>query len=172
MPGLDRYSFRLLSEEVVIPPLDCGEEEWETDVADFLRDDALDQQNRGLNKTYLVYRNDAFVGFVSLVSSSIKPDDDEDIPDVGYPDAPCLLVGRLGIQRDVQSQGIGSSILSWVRAEAVSARFGVRFVVLHVERTNRRARTFYQDNGFRRIDELSDGNSLFYLFDLYGSGII
>lgn len=168
----DRFTFRLLSDRITIPSLDCGCEAWATDISDFLREDALVQQQNGLNKTFLVYRDDVFVGYVSLLASSIEPEEDSDIPNVGYPAAPCLLIGRLGIQRDTQRQGIGSSILSWIRGEAVSLHIGVRFLVLHVDRANAGARTFYENNGFSRITQLSDGNTLFYIYDLYASGTI
>jgi hypothetical protein len=59
--------------------------------------------------------------------------------------------------------------MSWVRAEALDANFGIRFLVLDVARKNKEGRGFWINSGFQRVPERSDGGRDFMIYDLYQS---
>ncbi len=59
-----------LSDADDLSDFSCGSLEWEKDVSDFLIEDALSQQEMGLNVTWLCHLGELLVGFTSLVASS------------------------------------------------------------------------------------------------------
>ena len=70
-----KYSFKRLSEEEDdIPSFHCGDEPWQLEVSNFLKEDALDEQLKGCNITWLCYSKtiDELQGYVSLIASTIR----------------------------------------------------------------------------------------------------
>lgn len=73
----------------------CGSEEWEQDCTDFLLNDALNQQERGLSKTYLFVDKSGYVlSYAAVLASSLQRAPDgflagEKMP---YPIAPAMLI--------------------------------------------------------------------------------
>ncbi len=169
MTDQERFRFQPMSDDECPPCLDCGTEPGASDIAEFLRDDAVDQQKDGLNRTHLVYRDGEFVGFVSLAASNFRRQPGDPVPRLRYPDMPCLLVARLGVDRKFHRQGIGRQILSWVRGAATESGIGIRFLTLNVELENKVAQLVYEKEGFRELLRLRNRTHRFYYYDLYES---
>ncbi len=168
------WEVRVLDEYMDVSAMDCGPEPWATDLTDFLKEDALEQQIHGLNKTICFLHDGEWVGFASLLSSSIRVEDVPELTDragldVGLKEFPCVLVGRFGVHKDVQGRGYGAFMLGWIIAETLETNLGVRFLSLHVDGDNTRARTFWERHGFFLVTELSDSHLRFMLYDLYQS---
>jgi ribosomal protein S18 acetylase RimI-like enzyme len=161
---------RLLTSDTDVADFKCGDQDWEREVAAFLQEDALREQSDGLNKTWVFSHANECIGYVSLLASSLRPQADSTIPDVGYPEAPCVMIGQLGVHEGFQGQGMGKTILYWVIEQATESSFGVRFLTLHVDRGNARAQDFYESHDFRRIRGLSDSAHRFMLLDLHLPG--
>ncbi|MDP6073242.1 MAG: hypothetical protein QGG34_17115 [SAR202 cluster bacterium] len=67
--GTDRWSIRRLDGEVDTSEFDSGDEPWGRSIADFLTNDALEQQEWLMSKTTLFYNDDSLVGYVTLATS-------------------------------------------------------------------------------------------------------
>lgn len=168
-----RWEIHVLDGSVDVAAMDCGPEPWATDLTDFLKDDALEQQAHGLNRTLCSIRDGKWVGFVSVLASSVRIEDAPQLTDrtgldVGLKEFPCVLIGRFGVQKGDQGQGIGIFMLGWIIADVLEANLGVRFLSLHVDGDNP-ARRFWERRGFFLVTKLSDSRMRFMLYDLYES---
>lgn len=169
-----RWSIKRLTSDDDISGIDCGNEWWQKDVVNFLKEDALSQQANGLNTTFLFYHNNQLTGFTSLFASSLRIDDDKSLAarpglDVGYKEFPCVTIGQFGVDLKYQGKGFGSQMLAWVRAEVLTASFGVRFLTLHVANANTDGRAFWKKLGFTNLPKRSGGKYTFMFYDLYHS---
>lgn len=109
------YYFETLCENHDLSDFDCGDE----DLNDFLKNDALPQQNEKLNVTKLVMCDGKIIGFVSLLTDTLilKNIRDDDIKiDIKNKlkvssknrPLPAVKIGRLAIDKKYAQSGIGS----------------------------------------------------------------
>lgn len=152
----------------------CGSLEWEKDVSDFLKEDALSQQEMGLNVTWLCHSDARLVGFTSLVASNVQLKKEPawkerfGLGQIGRTDVPCILVAQFGVDVGSQGQGIGKFMLSWVRGAAIVSSVGVKLLTLHVDNKNKPAREFWQFQGFVNFPPAGSDKQSFMVYDLYG----
>ncbi len=163
-----------LTEEDDVQSFDCGLNEWDIDVSDFLKEDALTQQKMGLNATWLCRVNGELVGYTSLVASTLTLKKSPDwmtrlgLSQIRRKNVPCILVAQFAVTSSAQRQGIGKFILSWVRGAAFQSSFGVKLLTLHVDRRNDAGRSFWESQAFINFPPAGTNNHLFMVFDLYG----
>ena len=87
---------------------------------DFLKNDALSQQEEKLNVTYLAMYNGQIIGFFSLLSDIIKLKDIENEYDLPYRTCPAIKIGRLAVNERYSSLGFGTIIkLPTTRSESL-----------------------------------------------------
>lgn len=165
-----------LTEEHDLANFTCGDDSWDKDLNEFLREDALNDQVARLNKTYLFLDAEGTcVGFVAVLAgqTSTKPTKIQELfplPEPPYAYAPALHVGRIAVQDGLQGEGNGKHILSWVRHTANELAIGCRFIVLDVDPGNVQAIKFYEREGFFMISEKPKQNGmLLMLYDLHSS---
>ena len=154
----------------------CGDDPWHREVAEFLVDDALEQQGYGYNNTYLVMYDGQLMGFVCLIATSFQFGRDETgldaapgVAEVGRDRIPCVLIGQMGVCTPFQGQGVGARIMEWIIGAVVDGAVGARFLVLNVSRQNERARRAWKSYGFVRSEGLSGNTDLWMYYDLYGA---
>lgn len=170
---LPRFLKRL-TEQDDVQSFDCGSSEWETNVSDFLKEDALNDQKLGLNVTWLCLENDKLVGYTSLVASTLTLKESPDwmvrfgLSQIKRRDVPCVLVAQFGVSSSVQRQGIGSFMLSSIRGAAIEAVFGVKLLTLHVDRKNIVGRIFWESQKFINFPPSGGKKQLFMVYDLLG----
>lgn len=64
----ENYYFEILNENHDLSDFNCDSE----DLTDFLKNDALNQQNMNLNLTQLILCDNEIIGFVSLLTDTLK----------------------------------------------------------------------------------------------------
>ena len=114
----NNYKFETLTDEHDVSGF---ESEYE-DLNEFLKNDALEQQNSNLNLTKLVICDDIVVGYFSLLTDTIFLDNIRD--DIVKKDIknrlniaspknrmPAIKIGRLAIDKKYSGHGLGSDIL-------------------------------------------------------------
>ena len=112
------YSIELLGKQHQRKDFDCGQ----TDLNDFIKLYALQQQKRNQNKTYVAYTDtQQVIGFYSLNVGAISFE--EMPPDMQkrlarYP-VPTLYVGRFAVDSRFQGQGLGK----WLMQNTQAAQF-------------------------------------------------
>jgi len=124
------------------------------DLDDFIQNDAIYEQGRRLNRTFLFFYKKTLIGYVSLTSdltnkvrfykADLVQKKDSDSP--VYTSFPCVLIGRLAVKDGYHRKGIGEFIVTraiGIVLENVSKFIGVRFVT--VDPINEDARKFYKN---------------------------
>lgn len=150
---------RLTIEEVSdLVHFDCGDDE----MNQFLRDEALDEQDIGMNSTILLYYEDSLAAFCSLCCDSIRLSKEESAQqDIPYYKVPAIKIARLGRSVTYKKYGFGSFLIDYIKNTAVElsrTTLGVRFITLDAY-PNRVE--YYQSLGFVRNQAIkipSSGN--------------
>jgi len=139
---------------------DCGVpalDEW-------LRRFSLSDQCAGASVTYVLGRGSQIVGFYTLAPHTIETEAAPGRLSAGLPrqrPIPAILLARLGIDRSVQSTGLGGDLLkdALARCAAAADDIGGRAVLVHAKDAETAA--FYQRHGFVPLEQ--NPNHLFVL---------
>jgi len=128
---------------------DCGD----NDINEFLHKDALMWQNRKLAVTHLVIYNEQIVGFYCTSADSIKLQSEEREEEKGLSkkritEVPAIKIGRIGVHKEQQGQGLGTFILQRAIGHILSTSdaIGVRFVTVDSYPDKHE---WYKDRGFK-----------------------
>lgn len=135
----ENHRFEILSDKHDLSKFNCGV----VDLNNFLKYDALNQQDMNLNLTHLVICDDEIIGFVSLLTDTIKL---KTIEDRGLKneikeelnisennEIPAIKIGRLAIDKKYSKKGVGSHILRNVLLNILNlstSKVGLRFVTV------------------------------------------
>ena len=149
----------------------------DTDLNDFLFDDALNYRHQLMGVTYLIIdeNKNKTVAYYTLFNDKITRNEGE--PSIwnrlsrSLPNQkrrkhyPAVKIGRLAVDKDYSKKGIGSDILTFLKMLFTSGnRTGCRFITVDAYRA---ALSFYEGNGFSYLTEKdqSEDTRLMY-FDL------
>lgn len=140
-------SILLLSSRYNLAPFDSGDAE----LNDFLKNDALEEQNEFLSKTHLCFYRDRVAGFISMAADSVqvkrdKLDPSQIIDECEYPAYPCILIARLAVDKKLHGYGVGSYLLSLAIGYAMESPLGCRYLAVDPKDG---ALKFYEKFGFR-----------------------
>lgn len=141
------FSIELLTARYNLALFDSGEVE----LNNFLKGDALKEQEHLLSKTHLCFHRDKIAGFITLAADSIRIDRDkldasQIIDDCDYPAYPCILIARLATDKRLHGRGVGSYLLSLAIGFALDGPLGCRYLAVDPKE---KAIEFYEKRGFR-----------------------
>lgn len=125
---------------------DCGEPLLNA----FLQRQAGQLGRKGFGKTYAALGADGLsvVGFVTLSAGQVAtPRLPASLKLPRYP-APILSLGRLGVDRQAQGQGVGRQLLSFALRLALEFSRSVGLYAVVVDAKHDKARAYYQSMGF------------------------
>lgn len=94
------YNIIKLTKEHELSSFHCGL----NDMDNFLKDDALNQQEDNINTTYLLIHENKIIGFFSLLADSINIKDIPKEYECSYKSFPAIKIGRLAIHEDYQKK--------------------------------------------------------------------
>ena len=130
---------------------DCGDE----DVTKFLREKALQDQERDLSRTMILAglpeSPNTIVGFHTLIMSQVRQEEiPGDKPKITR-GIPVILLGQIGIDNEFQGKGFGDLLLTdaQARVDEISRNVGIRALMLDA-RTENLAR-WYESRDFVRF---------------------
>ena len=112
------------------------------------KDDALDQQEKNLNVTYLAIHDNEIIGYVSILADLVKCEKiDKKIQSI-YPDYPAVKIGRLAVDEKYAGNHIGTEILDSVSKfiKKLSKNLGIGYITVDAYCN---ARKFYLNNEFK-----------------------
>ena len=124
---------------------DCGEpslDEW-------LRRRALQNEESGASRTYVVCAGQQVVGYYALAVGAVAHAEAPGRVRRNMPDpVPVMIVGRLAVHNDFQGRKIGPGLLrdAVLRTLQAAEIAGIRAILVHA--ISERARQFYEDCGF------------------------
>lgn len=102
-------------------------------INEFLKSEALLEQNQGLNTTHLVFYEESLMGFVSLCSDSIRLEQGEMQKDnVPYGNIPAIKIARLAIDKNFQRNGLGSFLINFAVSivSQIRLQMGAKFITV------------------------------------------
>ena len=149
----------------------------DSDLNDFIFDDALSYHTQLMGVTYLIVDKpkDHIVAYYTLFNDKITRDENErfiwnrlsrTLPNSKRrKHYPAVKIGRLAVDKDYSKYGIGSDILTFLKILFTSGnRTGCRFITVDAYRT---ALPFYEKNGFAYMtDKDSHEDTRLMFFDL------
>jgi GNAT superfamily N-acetyltransferase len=123
----------------------CGE----PTLDDWLRKRALQNEQSGASRTYVICIGRRVVGYYALAVGAVAHTDAPDRIKRNMPDpVPVLIIGRLAIDQSLHGEGIGQALLrdAVLRTLQASDIAGIRAVLVHA--ISDVAKRFYEKNGF------------------------
>ena len=144
MPKLDIRKLNLSDD---IGYFDCGN----SDLNEYIRYQALEQQDEGSSTTYLARHGSDVVGFISLAMSSLSVENVERwhlFKASHYQNFPSLMIGRLAVDKKHQRQDCGTELCKFAVANAMELRdrIGCQFVIVNAKPDSI---GFYEKTGFQ-----------------------
>ena len=124
---------------------ECGE----PSLDHWLRQRALQNEESGASRTYVVCAGQQVVGFYALAVGAVAHAEAPGRVRRNMPDpVPVMIIGRLAVHRDFQGRRIGPGLLrdAVLRTLQAAGIAGVRAILVHA--ISEQARRFYEDCGF------------------------
>jgi len=158
-----------LDEITDFKPFDCGD----SDLNEFFNIDSFKFQKQLLSVTYVIASDIETIAFYSLSNDKISK---YEIPENNPWNAfrkkqlvkeksrlssyPCVKIGRLGVNKNYQSKGIGEFLLNKIKLDFVTNnKTGCRFITVDAY-NNEKTIAFYRRNGFDFLPiKMSEGDN-------------
>jgi GNAT superfamily N-acetyltransferase len=123
----------------------CGEPALD----DWLRRRALQNEESGASRTYVLCSGNRVVGYYALAVGAVAHADAPGRVRRNMPDpVPVMIIGRLAIDQTIQGQSIGPALLrdAVLRTMQAAEIAGIRAILVHA--ISDRAKSFYEKWGF------------------------
>jgi len=129
-----------------VQTFDCGKHE----LTEWLRSYALQNQQAGASRVYVVHRAGRVGGYHALAAASVEPEETPGRVKKGlarHP-IPVILLARLAVDLTARGQGLGAALLKDALQRSVSAadEIGARAVLVHAK--DDEAKAFYRHFDF------------------------
>jgi GNAT superfamily N-acetyltransferase len=145
---------------------------YEPELKRFLLEDALNDQNLKISKTFLLFKDDFLIGYITLMCDSLRLGGDlkQDFKtkNIQYKSLPALKIGRLAIDDRYQKQGFGKVLvkLALISAKRIFSKYcGCRFIILDAKRNKEPEKDslhFYKALNFKILKEREKGTTPMY----------
>ncbi|MFC1617493.1 GNAT family N-acetyltransferase [Candidatus Margulisiibacteriota bacterium] len=147
---------------------DCSDE----DLNDFFHNDALLNKQKLLGVTYVFYCNKSnkVVCFFTVSNDSLKVSGSfrrRQAKNKRFPFYPAVKIGRLGVNKEYQSNGIGSQLIDFIKLLfTYENKTGCRFLI--VDAYNKpKVLKFYKKTDFSEIPGINNNQETkLFMFDL------
>jgi len=146
---------------------------FESELVDFLKEDALDNQRKKISRTHLWFHKPAkkLIGYVTLLTDKISLHTElkKEFLEKGinYKSLPALKIGRVCIHDDFLRRGIGTHMIDWTihLIQKINEFAGCRFITLDAKRYDDKEKDpihFYRKNGFEIYKKREKGTMPMY----------
>ncbi|MEK6809916.1 MAG: GNAT family N-acetyltransferase [Nanoarchaeota archaeon] len=149
---------------------------YEQDLVDFLRDDALRNQEQNLSVTFVWFYRNRLVSYITLLTDRIslsgKLQDYFMDKGVTYKTLPALKIGRLCVDDEFRGKGLGTLMLRFavqIAKEINQSKAGCRFITVDAKRNPNPpldSVKFYQKLPFKIFGENTKEKITFMCLDL------
>jgi GNAT superfamily N-acetyltransferase len=141
----------LLNAEHDVSSFDCRNDQLTTSLVRH----ALASQRADLARTYLALDGEQVIGYVSLTTGSVRPDEAPKRYARGMPahPIPTILIARLAVDHRHQRRQLGSRLLAEALRLAVTASDAAAARLVAVDAIDERAADFYRKRGFVDVPE-------------------
>ena len=146
---------------------------YERELADFLIEDALDNQNKKISTTYLWFlkSTNELISYITLLTDKISLTtslkEEFRKKGVDYKALPGIKIGRLCVDDKFLRRGVGKLMIEFTiyQVKKISERCGCRFITLDAKRNNDKNKDsvhFYKNMGFEILKEREKGTLPMY----------
>ena len=144
---IENYHYEKLSQKHDLSNFSCGVD----DLDEFLKEDALKEQEENLNVTYIAVYENEIIGFVTILSDNVPYSIVKKNVKTKYKSYPSVKIGRLGVNINYKGLKIGTMILDDICTDIkeLSEEIGIKFIVVDSYCS---ARKFYLKNSFTPIN--------------------
>ncbi len=130
------------------------------DLNDFLKNDALVDQEWMVSKTYLCCWKKSIAGYITLVTDTLEVkvvDEQDGIKGYPYHKYPCVRIARLAVDKTFERRGIGRFLMLAAIGMAidVSSKIGCRYITVD---SKPESVGFYEKHGFKLIEKYKDSD--------------
>lgn len=146
---------------------------YEPELKRFLLEDSLNDQNQKISKTFLLFKENFLIGYITLMCDSLRLEGDlkQDFKtkNIQYKSLPAVKIGRLAIDNRYQRQGFGKVLvkLALISAKRIFSKYcGCRFIILDAKRNREPKKDslhFYKALNFKILKEREKGATPMYL---------
>lgn len=150
----------ILRDELEIVPLTVRHEtaafdSKNDDLNEFLRNDALRDQEAMINKTYLCFWKKSFVGYFSILADTIEVlaiDENDGVKGYPYHKYPSNKIARLAVDKRFERKGVGRFLVLAAIGLAISVSeiIGCRYVTVD---SKTESISFYEKLGFKIVEK-------------------
>lgn len=124
-----------------------------TELNDFLKNDALKDQENMISRTYLCFWKEELVGFVTLLADTISVQsihESERVADYPYHKYPAVKIGRIAVVKHLERMGIGRFMLLAAigKTISISKEIGCRYITVDSKLTSI---DFYIKHNFKEV---------------------
>lgn len=167
-PAILQYALVTAEHLGAFKDFNCGPEEWNRDLNDFLPENALTECEQRLNNTHVFYDQDSVpVAYVVLATELLEIRRYKWLRvQSRYGQIPAMLIGRLAVDAGHQRRQIGRTILALLRDWAERSVIPYRLMVLEVDQRNVGAIKFYEREGFEMTPSIRKGGLRYMMYDL------
>lgn len=143
---IENYHYEKLSSKHDLSNFSCGVD----DLDEFLKNDALKEQEENLSVTYLAIYHDQIIGFVTILTDNIPYNIVKKDVKTKYKTYPSVKIGRLGVNIKYKGLHFGTMILDDISRDIkeLSEEIGIKFIIVD---SYCHARKFYLKNSFTQI---------------------
>ena len=124
-----------------------------SELNDFLKNDALADQDNMISRTGLCFWENELVGFVALVADTIEAKTVIDgLEHYEYKKYPGVKIARLAVDSRFERRGIGTYLLAAAIGKTLSVceSIGCRYILVDSKKSSI---DFYQKNGFKLVEK-------------------
>ena len=130
------------------------------DLNDFLKNDAITDQNWLVSKTYLCCWKKSIAGYITLITDTLEVkvvDKEDSIKGYPYRKYPCVRIARLAVDKKFERRGIGRFLMLAAIGMAldVSSKIGCRYITVD---SKPESVGFYKKHGFKLIEKYLDSD--------------
>ncbi|MFA4936001.1 MAG: GNAT family N-acetyltransferase [Candidatus Methanoperedens sp.] len=122
---------------------------------DFLKNDALGDQENMTSRTYLCFWDKSIVGYLTLVADTLEVegvDKSDKIDGYPYRKYPAIKIARLAVNRRLEKRGVGRYILLAAVGKAISVSndIGCRYITVD---SKPESTGFYEKHNFKMVEK-------------------
>lgn len=118
------------------------------EMEDFLKEEALFEQDRYLNVTYLVMDDEIPIAYISLCNDSVRLEFDErDAMGYSYSVIPAVKIARLAVSNAYKNRGIGKILIAFAAYQCLEIRKNSGVALLTLDCYSHRV-SYYEHLGF------------------------
>lgn len=146
---------------------------YEKELVDFLKEDALDNQNKKVSTTHLWFlkSNNGLIGYITLLTDKISLNptlkDEFKVKGINYKSLPALKIGRVCVDNKFLKKGIGGLMIQFAVyiVQRMNEKCGCRFITLDAKRNSDKIKDsyhFYRHMGFEVLRDREKGTTSMY----------